>query len=399
MKIFKGFFVVAATAAVFTMTSCMDNSLPSLDLVQLANEQEASAQSVKLGEIFESTTYKYVVKASTKVALNIDGSRVATNNVYEGSAGMYSEIKIKAVAIDNGFSRDTIYKTVKLDANGKNIYIDVPKLASKSQTVKVSDAKVQASANGNATITNSNENKHLSYSASTTANLVLTSSALSKIADDKSLAIDVENASTGMITQALETEAVKEKFAVMVVRNGVKGVSLGEDVKLTINNSNFERGMSFTCSANNETKTIEKDSEINLNVNKLDDYTISCNVVTRLDEITDDIPSKGLLDVGTGGKRTVTYYTKSGYECDYKSNEFITKYLNAKFGAFTDKAKQTIDIENNEGRASVPYEVNQKVYHYTIIFGSLAIQVKAYGPHTIDINKDAATRYNVNHDL
>jgi hypothetical protein len=403
MKIFKGFFVAATTAAVCTMTSCMNNDVPALDLVQLANEQEASAEAVELGDITEPTTYKFVVKSSTEVMLDIDGSRVTTGTSYSGSAGMYSEIKIKAVAtaqaIKNGYSSETINKTVKLDANGKNIYIDVPKLASNSQTVKVSDAKAQASANGSATITNSNENKRLSYSASTTANLELTSSALSKIGDDKSLAIDVENASTGKITQVLETESVEEDFAVMVVRNGVKGVSLGENAKLTINNSNFESGMVFTCSANNETKSVENNSEIEFNVNKLDDYTISCNVVTRLDEITDDTPAKGLLDVAQGGTRVVTYYTKSGYECDYNSNEFITKYLNAKFGAYTDKGKQTIEIVNNDKHASVPYEINQKVYHYTVMFGSLAIQVKVYGPHTIDINKDAATRYNVNQNL
>ena len=393
MKIFRGFIALAATAATLTMSSCMDNSIPTFPVLT-NNLTEEETVSVKLGTITESDTYKFTIKSSTNVNLYIDGSRVAVAKSYEKKKN--SEITIKAVATSAEYSNVEVIKKVKLDANGKVIYIDIPKLAKNTNAVKASDAKATANANGSVEIDNSSANQKLSYSASTTANIVLSKNAVSSIADDNTLAIDVESASTANIEQELSTEGVEEDFDVMVIRSATKNVSLGESAKVTVNNSNFEKGMIFKCSNKNEELVIKEDSKISFDVNELNDYTISCHAIVMLDSISRAVPLEGRFTVPYG-TTDITYNTRSGYICEYGSNEFITKYLNAKFGSYTENGTQTVKISNTEqkAKASVPYKVTQKLYYYTIKFGDISVKVQVYGEDDLEIITDKAERYNV----
>lgn len=396
MKIFRGLLALAATTATLSMTSCMNNDLPAIEFNQNSGNDNTEVVNVKIGEIKLSKTYKYTVKSSTDVKLFIDDALVNTGSLYnKGEKTMGSEIKIKAIAINDGYSKQEIVKTVKLDANGKVIYLDIPKLASKSSTIAASDAKAKASTDGSVTIENSSSNKSLSYKASTTADLVLSNTAISRVADDKTLAIDVENASTNTIRQEI-CENAEEDFDVMVVRSASKDVKLGENATVTINNSNFEKGMIFKTSAKNEEKVVENDATISFDINELKDYTISCHAVITLDDVTDDdTPAKGFFDVPVGGTKTITYYTKSGYTCVYQTNEFITKYLDAKFGAYTEQGKQVVTIENNDQHANVPYTINQKLYHYTVSFGSTSVKITVYGADDLVIDAEKAEKYKV----
>lgn len=391
MKIFRGFLALAATAAAFTMSSCMDNSIPSVSLTSNLVKDETA--TVKLGTITQSDNYTFTIKASTKVNLYVDGARVAVANSYKGEKKKNSEITIKADAVSEEYSNVEVTKKVKMDANGKVIYIDIPKIAKGTKTIIASEAKAKAEANGSVAIDNSTTNQKLSYSAATKANIVLSKSAVSNIADDKTLSIDVENASTANIEQVLSTEGVEEDFDVMVIKSATKKVSLGESAKVTVNNSNFEKGMIFKCSNKNEEMVVKEDAKISFDVNELNDYTISCHAIVMLDSISDAVPLEGRFTV-PATKPDVTYNTRSGYTCEYNSNEFITKYLNAKFGAYTENGTQTVKIVTDQ-KVSVPYKITQKLYHYTVKFGEISIKVKVYGEDELEIITDKAEKYNI----
>jgi len=394
MKKFRGTTLAAMSAAVLSLSSCMSNSLPSIDFLQNRTEEDESVTYVKLGDVTTSNTYNYSIKVSTSAQIYVDGSRVAVSNSYDkGESKVGSTITVKAIATSSDFSKVPVEKTVTLDTNGKTIYIDIPKAATKTSTIEASTAKSTAKANGSINITNSAANQSLAYQAKTSASLNLTSAAISNISDDKKLGIDIENASTCDIMQK-NVEYSEEFFNVMTVRSSAYGTKLNETSKLTINNSNFEAGMIFKSSAESSEKAVSTSSNIDFDINELSDFTISCQVRVQLVDSIDDNEVKGFLAVPLGNK-SVTYNTKAGYTCAYVANEFINKYLTAKFGTFTDQAKQYVTISNNSDKANVPYTVAQKIYIYKVSFGSITVDVNVYGPDHLTIDTNKAEKYTV----
>lgn len=384
--------MAALYAALVSLSSCMNSNLPIIEIMPENDQANNSENYVKLGTITKSSTYKYTVKVSTNAEIYIDNIRVAVASNYDkGDKSKNSIIKIKAIATTADYSNVPVEKFVKLDTNGKEIYIDIPKLASKTTTTTAASAKSAASSNGSIKISNSTTNQSFAYNAKTTASLTLTSAALSSVADDKVLGFDIENAASGDIKQENQTQT-EEFFNVMTVKATALGTKLGEASKLEINNSNFESGMVFKSSSDSKDIVIDEASNISFNINEMKDYTISCQARILLLDSMEATPVQGFFDVPVGNK-SITYNTKSGYICDYTTNEFINKYLTAKFGSYTEQGKQTITIVNNSERANVPYKITQKIYLYQVSFGSITVKVNVYGPDNIEIDSDKAERY------
>lgn len=391
MKNFGILKISAIAISAFAMASCMNNELPS---IEIDGNPETSKDNeelrVVIGTVTPSTEYSYQVEASTKVEWYIDGTKKTTGSTFEGSKAKNSEIKIKATAISDDYSKVTIEKTVKLDVNGKIIKLDIPRISKNPDKIGAIAARYEANAKGKIDVVNAVSNRSLAYAAATTATMALTIDAIGKVGNDKELYINVENAPTDKITQDLS--AKEEFFDIMTIKCGAPGVALGADADITIENSNIEKGMIFKCSSNGNEVQATESGKVVVKTKEMNDLTLSCQVRVEFVDSATVNKDEGFFTV-TVGNPAITYFTRSGFVCDYDKNEFITKYLTAKFGQYTENAKQTVKIANNDSKAHVPYSLEQKIYKYKLHFGDLIIDVSAYGPDKLTIEADKAEKF------
>lgn len=389
-----GYLKISAIAiSVFALASCMSNEVP--DIILDSNPQQNQTNEelrVKLGTITPSKNYTYKIDAGTTVEWYIDGTKKTTGSTFEGEKAKDSQIRIEAIAQSSTYSSKKIEKIVLLDVNGKVIKLDIPKVSKNPAKTGAIAARYEANANGSITIENSTANKSLAYIAPTNASLILPKEAIGLVGNDKEFYIDVENAATDNTTQ--DQLAKEEFFNIMIIKCGTPGTKLQSDADIKISNSNVEKGMIFKCSSNNEEVKASETGNIVVKTNELDDLTLCCKARIELIDSTEVIKDEGFFTVAVGNP-TITYYTKSGYTCDFKNNEFITKYLTAKFGEYTENAEQTIKISNSDTKAQVPYSLEQKVYKYKVHFGDLTVDVRSFGPDKLTIEVDKAVKFSI----
>ncbi len=389
-----GYLRISAIAiSVFSLASCYNNDVPEIRLDSNPQQNQTNEElRVKLGTITPSKNYTYKIDAGTTVEWYIDGTKKTTGSTFEGEKVKDSQIKIEVIAQSSAYSSKKIEKIVQLDVNGKIIKLDIPKVSKNPTKTSATVAKNDANSKGSTTIENSTANKSLAYNAPTTASMILPKEAISLVGNDKEFYIDIENVATG---NTIQDQLVREEFFnIMTIKCGTPGVKLQSDADIKISNSNVEKGMVFKCSSNNEEVKASETGNIVVKTNELDDLTLSCKVRSELIDSTEVIKDEGFFTVAVGNP-TITYYTKSGYTCDFKNNEFITKYLTAKFGEYTENAKQTIKISNGDTKAQVPYSLEQKVYKYKVHFGDLTVDVRSFGPDKLNIEVDKAVKFNI----
>ncbi|MCR5313838.1 MAG: hypothetical protein K6E54_09435 [Bacteroidaceae bacterium] len=381
MKYIKFSFGAMLCAATCMFSSCYESGLQSLELNtdSLKNQEEATTVKINQSDVTYPTDYTYSITANSSADIVVNNSKVTQGSSYKGSAKVGTLLNIEATSRSTS---ETITKMVTLDANGKKIVIDFQRDGSKTNK-KVSNALNSAATDGAVTIYGTS--KQL-YSNAITSYITFSEKALNAaisngLSTEDNLLIQPKNPTSSTIAQNLD--AVTENIDLLTITTSPENIKLGsETATIALTSENFEKNMSFSCEGIGKIEMMDAHT-IQFDVNELKDYTITADVKVEYNG-TDSITDGNYFKVPIGNQ-DITYYTKSGYTCTYTSNDFINKYLKAKFGEYTDKAVRTIKIRNTQQTASVRYEICQAVHHYKVYFGDMKLDVDVYGGDRITV--------------
>ena len=386
MKFSKCLMAAIMFATASTFSACYESDYQAISIDADALDKQKEAATVNVDSVVEySKQYTYSISANENADITVDGARVTTGKTFKSAADTNKVINIIA---KNNTTGEVLNKKVTLDTNGKIISLDFPKV-NKTTNLTVAKAKEKAAADGEVSLKNSGT---ISYTKSTIATLTMSEAALQKavkdLSDDSSIALTIERPTTTEICQNLSN--IEESYDVLTI-SCTPNKSLGtENATLKITNENFEKGMEFNCkeAVNGENVVSENGSDLTFEINKLQDVTISCNVKVQLISV-DTLKTEDYFNVSLGNK-SINYNTKSGYKCSYTENDFINKYLTAKFGTYTENATRSVVITNKDRLAKVPYTLKQAYYTYNVYFGSVKVIVNVFGKDVLQVHTNKA---------
>lgn len=403
-----GTMLLASTSV---LTSCFSNEIPEIVINGSAGGGSMTDDGVKLGEILPSENYTYTIVCNVSANIYINGARVASSSQYTGKGGIGEKITIKATTTTPGYTTDEITKIVTLDSNGKVIRFNFaknPTSATKEDkmpyAVSVEDAKEMTDASSASFVSdpivveNTKTNKKEPYPGTTTdVKMTLWGEtvikALNSGVDPKALfTITARDAVMTGIDQ--NNNEGKEWFPVLTLTCTPDGAQFG-DKPAVVNAANpyFEKGMSFRClgAVQDAAKLAPNGGSVEIKLSHFSDYIVESEVnVKKVGE--SEVRTQTLLDCKIGNHK-YPYFVYSGCDYDYRSNGFMNKYLEAKFGPKTYSAKGEITISNLSSRATVPYTVVQKVFKYVVSFGDIDVNVDVYGPEDVFVDTDNSVIY------
>lgn len=403
-----GTMLLASTSV---LTSCFSNEIPEIVITGSAGGGSSTDDGVKLGEILPAENYTYTVVCNVSANIYINGARVASSSQYTGKGGIGEKITIKATTTAPGYTKDEISKIVTLDANGKVIRFNFTKVPTSAvetdglpYAVSVGSAKELTDPTSPSylsdpiVIENTKVNKKEPYAGTLTdAKMTIYGETVVKALN---AGIDPKSIFTITAKEAVMTgvdqnnNEGQEWFPVLSLICTPDGAQFGDKPVLgTVSNPYFEKGMNFHClgAVQDEAKLSENGGSVDVKFAHFSEYIIESQAnVKKVGE--DEIRTQTLLDCKIGNHK-YTYFVWSGCDYDYRSNGFINKYLEAKFGPKTYAPKGEITISNLSSRATVPYTVVQKVFKYVVSFGDIDINVNVYGPEDVFVDTDNSVIY------
>lgn len=415
MRKFNFLFGALLLASASLFTSCFSNDIPSIVINGSAGGGD-NGKEVKIEKVTQSNNYTYTIMcnaaADIRVGKNFDNlQKVASTLSYTGKGGIGERICIRVTPNVPGYVTDTIKKEITLDTNGKVIYLTFAKNPSEQTTadpnrkyaIPLNEALEKTADGSHIFIENTPANKKEPYPTRTTDVKMeithqMTENALANGASGESL-YSITAKEAVMTGVKCNLDPVEEWFPVLSVMckpDGANFVKASTDpATVIVTNKDFESDMSFCCDGSSSFSVAPEGGSVTMKFNHFSDYTIKSFVKIERDEANDDIVETKTLLEAKVGNLTYNYFVYSGCKRDglYMDNEFINKYLEAKYGKFRYEGKGEITVENTSQRATVSYTVTQKVYGYKATFGSLVIRFQVYGPEEIVVDVDKAVVY------
>lgn len=402
--------LMLASTSVFT--SCFSNDIPEIVINGNAGGGTTGSDGVQIGDVIPAENYTFTIICNVTANIYINGSRVASSSKYIGKGGIGEKILIKANTTVPGFSEDEIVKELTLDSNGKIVRLNFAKIPTSATAsdlmpyaLSVNDANSMTNPSNpgfkadTLYVENKKENKKEPYPGKITdARMAiyndLVTNAISKGIDPKMLfTITAREAVLTGIDQNVKEGS--EWFPVLTLICTPDGADFGDKPAIvTVKNPNFERGMRFQCLGAVQDAAVisnKNGGEVTMKFPHFSDYIIESQAnVKKVGEST--IKTQSLLDCKVGNHK-YTYMVYSGCKYDYDTNDFINKYLVAKFGPKAFEGSGEITISNLSSRATIPYTITQKVYKYKVEFGDITVNVDVYGPEDVFVDTDNAVIY------
>ena len=394
--------LLLASTSVFT--SCFSNDIPSIVISGSQGGGNNNNDGVTLGEISQSSNYNYTILCNVAADIRVGKSyesvtKVSSTLSYMGKGGIGEKIYIKATTSVPGYTKDEIKKIVTLDTNGKVIRLTFAKNPSEATTVdkdrryaiSLNEAKEKTVGGNSVFVENTPENKMEPYPSVTTdlkMEIVnsMNNNALNSGTPGEALYTVTAKEAVMSDIEANIGDVDPEWFPVLTIMCKPDGAQFGASpAKVVAKNKYFATGMVFRCkgAVKDVAELDPNGGSVTMQFSHFSDYIIESEVKVHYESVR-EIETQTLLDCKVGN-HTYNYFVYSGCQYDDHSNEFINKYLEAKFGKYQYAAKGEFVISNLSQRATVPYTVRQKVYTYRVTFGKIPYSVDVYGPEKLFI--------------
>jgi len=397
-------------------TSCFSNDIPSIVISGSTGVNGTGGDGVSIGEVSQSSNYTYSVICNVAADIRVGESfdkvtKVSSTSSYTGKGGIGEKVYIIASTSVNGYTKDEIRKVVTLDSNGKVITLTFAKNPSEQTTsnlpyaITLDEAKEKTASGDVIYVENTKANKREPYPAKVTdvkmtvTNQMVTNALSNGSKGSDLLSVTAKEAVMTGVNENVETTT--EWFPVLNIMCKPDGAKFNDSpAKVTVTNPYLEKGMNFRCpgAVGDLAVLAAEGGSIDMQFAHFSDYIVESEVKVELkrDEngnpVTETIKTQTLLDCKIGN-HTYNYFVYSGCEYADHSNEFVNKYLEAKFGQKAYSAKGEFTVSNLSSEATVPYTVTQVVNVYVVTFGSVPYTVKVYGPEEIYVDKTNATIY------
>ena len=405
MKKFKFLFGALLLASTSVLTSCFSNDIPSI-VINGNQGQGQGSIPVELGEISQSSNYTYTIVCNVAADIRVgksfsDVQKVSSTLTYTGKGGIGEKIYIVASTTVPGYTTAKIEKVVTLDSNGKVITLTFAKNPTEQTTadadrkyaIPLNEAKEKTADGSHIFVENTPANKKEPYPNRTTDVKMeitnpMTNSALANGASGESLyTITGMQAVMNGVNSNLD-DVPGEWFPVLGLRCNPDGAKFGDanPAVVTVTNKDFETDMTFRCKGaiGDAVSNVPQGGSVTVKFSHFSDYVIESEVRIVCLKETETVETKSLLDCKIGNL-TYKYFVYSGCEYSYHDNEFINRYMEAKFGKKQYAGTGEFTVSNQYQRATVPYTVKQVKTKYRAYFGELQIDFWVYGPEEIEV--------------
>lgn len=411
MKKLNFLFGALLLASTSVFTSCFSNDIPSIVINPSQGPTNRENDGVSIAQITQSSNYAYTIQCNVAADIRVGKSyesvqKVSSTSSYTGKGGVGEKIYIMATTSVPGYTTEPVKKTVTLDANGKVVTITFAKNPSEATSVdanrkyaiSLNEAKEKTADGREISIENTEVNKKEPYpNGKTDVHMYITNpmtvNALNAGTPGEALyTITAKEAVMSGVNQDLNEGP--EWFPVLGLMCKPDGAQFGSSpARVVVNSPYFEKGMNFRCVGAVDNKVIldANGGSVSMKFPHFSDYIIESEVTVEKIGI-DSIKTQTLLDCKVGNL-TYTYFVYSGCDYDYHANEFMNKYLEAKFGKKKFESKGEFTVSNLSSRATIPYTITQAVHKYKVTFGDIPILVNVYGKEDLYVDTTKAVIY------
>lgn len=408
LNLLCGALVLVSTSV---LTSCFSNDIPSIVISGSQGGGATGTDGVQIGTIEQASNYNYSIVCNVAADIRVgksfdDVQKVSSASTYSGKGGIGEKIYIVASTSTSGYTKDEIRKVVTLDSNGKVIRLTFAKDATEATAssafpyaISLDDANAKTAGGGVIYIENTIPNKREPYPNTTTdvkmeiSNPMVINAFANGSKGSDLFTITAKQAVMTGINE--NVESVTEWFPVLNIMCHPDGAKFGDSpAKAIVTNQYLEKGMNFRCkgAVNDQAVLAPNGGSVTMQFAHFSDYIVESEAQVERTGVVEEVKTQTLLDCKVGN-HTYKYFVYSGCDYDYHSNEFINKYLEAKFGQKAYAGTGEITISNLSSRATIPYTVTQTKVQYKVTFGSLPMYVWVYGPEEVEVDTDNAVIY------